>query len=250
MQKTLPKFQVGVTLIELMVAMTLGLFLLLSVSQMFLATGTSSRVDENSARMQEAGRAGIDLISREVRRAGYIVDPTLTAAGTVFTASAPFDANAAISATAATISIRYQGAGDASTQTCSGATVDALSVGVMTFDVNTPAGTTTPALRCRSITATADVTLPFVPNVEALDVTAGVDTTGDMEPDSYVAPSAVTDWTKVRSVRLQLKVRSEDDNLVDTAQAYRDFDGSLTTPTDRRLRRVYSTVISLRNLVP
>lgn len=251
------KFQPGFSLVELMVAVTLGLFLLLSLSQMFLSTGNSSRIDENSARMQESGRAGIALISRELRKAGYIVDPTLAARDAVFPASSLFAAKAAISATADTISIRYQGAGDASTQTCTGDTVDTFSLGVMKFDVATPAGTTTPELRCTSSkfslaagTATTDDTQPFVSNVEAIDVTAGVDTTGDQQPDSYVVPGSVTDWTQVASLRIQLKVRSQDDNLVDTAQAYRDFDGSLVTPTDKRLRRVYSTVISLRNLVP
>lgn len=256
-QEKSQKFQAGFSLVELMVAVTLGLFLLLSLSQMFLSTGASSRIDENSARMQESGRAGIALISRELRKAGYIVDPSLTAPAAVLPASAPFVVKAAISATADTISIRYQGAGDASTQTCTGDTVDTLSLGVMKFDVATPTGTTTPALRCTSSqfslatsTATADDTKPFVPNVEAIDVTAGVDTTGDLEPDSYVAPGSVTDWTQVASLRIQLQVRSEDDNLVEAAQAYRDFSGALVTPTDKRLRRVYSTVISLRNLVP
>lgn len=252
MQEKIKKYQRGFSLVELLVGMVLGLFLLLSLAQMFLSTRASSRSDENIARMQEAGRVGIELMSRELRKAGYISDP-IAQRDIVFPVSAPFQAIAAVSATASTIDLRYQGVGDAFTQTCTGGTVLPATLARLTFDVATSAGTS--ELRCASRIITGGVagtvtTQPFVPNVEALNVLAGEDTTGDLQPDRYVGPSAVTDWTAVTSLSIQLRVVSADDNVVDAPQPYRDFTGALVTPTDRRLRRVYGTVLSLRNLVP
>ena len=38
--------------------------------------------------------------------------------------------------------------------------------------------------------------------------------------------------------------------LTDGAQPYLDFNGNAVTPTDQRLRRNFSAVIALRNLLP
>ncbi|HMR72841.1 MAG TPA: PilW family protein, partial [Candidatus Saccharibacteria bacterium] len=50
----------------------------------------------------------------------------------------------------------------------------------------------------------------------------------------------------VFSVRISLVLRTADDNLVEAPQPY-TINGVTTTPTDRRLRRVFTTTIALRN---
>jgi type IV pilus assembly protein PilW len=241
----------GFSLVELMVAMALGLFLLLGLGQMFLGANISTKSEKNIARMQEAGRVGVELLAREIRKTGYVADPFQTREA-LFPAMAPFQLKTSLSATSTTVSIRYQG--NPQMQTCTGELVPVGASAVQTISI----APGTMDLSCSSVVisslgiAGSINTLPFVPDVEAISVLAGVDTTGDAEPDAYVDPSTITDWSKVTSLNIQMRVVSPDNNLAESPQAYRNFNGVLTTPgaTDRRLRRVYGSVFSLRNLRP
>lgn len=63
--------QHGMTLVELMVAMTIGLVLTVGLGQVYLGTRNVYRVNENAARLQENGRFAIDELSRDIRMAGF-----------------------------------------------------------------------------------------------------------------------------------------------------------------------------------
>jgi type IV pilus assembly protein PilW len=243
----------GFSLVELMVAMVLGLFLLLSLGQMFLSTSTGSRSEKNISRMQEAGRVGVELLAREIRKAGYVASP-FQSRQDLFPVAAPFQLSASVAATSTSVSIRYYG--NPQMQTCTGQQVPSGSTAVQTI---TLAVGTTDLVCSAAVISPAGVsgavsTLPFVPDVEAIFIRAGEDTNipADAQPDRYVEPSTIVDWTTVTSLNIQMRVVSPDSLLSDAAQAYRDFNGALVTPgsTDRRLRRVYGTVLSLRNLKP
>jgi type IV pilus assembly protein PilW len=64
--------QYGVTLIELMVAMTLGVIVLGSAIQMFSANKQSYRLSTALARVQEDGRFAMASMARDIRMAGYV----------------------------------------------------------------------------------------------------------------------------------------------------------------------------------
>lgn len=64
-------YQRGLSLIEIMVALTLGLILTLGLTQIFVANSQSFRLAEASSRVQESGRIGLSILSREVRNADY-----------------------------------------------------------------------------------------------------------------------------------------------------------------------------------
>lgn len=59
------------TLIELMVALAISLFLLMGVIQIFIGNKLTYRVQENLSRMQEDGRNAVELLNREIRMANY-----------------------------------------------------------------------------------------------------------------------------------------------------------------------------------
>ena len=63
--------QQGMTLIEILIALVLGLFLLAGIFQIFLSSKQSYRMQENMSRMQENGRFAMEFISRDVRMADY-----------------------------------------------------------------------------------------------------------------------------------------------------------------------------------
>lgn len=63
--------QVGVTLVELMVAMVIGLVVVIALSAVFVSSSTSRREVESSADVIENGRYALDAMSRELTQAGF-----------------------------------------------------------------------------------------------------------------------------------------------------------------------------------
>ncbi len=61
----------GFSLIELMVAMALGVFILAGVIQIFISNKQSYRLQEGQSRVQENARYVLELLGRDVREAGY-----------------------------------------------------------------------------------------------------------------------------------------------------------------------------------
>lgn len=62
--------QEGLSLIELMVALAISLFLLMGISYIYTGSKQTYRVEENLARMQESGRLAFEYLSRDIRQAG------------------------------------------------------------------------------------------------------------------------------------------------------------------------------------
>ncbi len=68
---TLWHAQRGLTLVELMIAMLLGLVLSAAIIQVFLSTKNVHRMQADLARIQENGRFATEILSRDIRMAGY-----------------------------------------------------------------------------------------------------------------------------------------------------------------------------------
>lgn len=64
--------QQGITLVELMVAMVIGLFLSAGVMQLFVSNKQTYRVTENMSRLQENGRFAMLFLTNDIRMAGYM----------------------------------------------------------------------------------------------------------------------------------------------------------------------------------
>lgn len=69
--KTTPRHQQGMTLIELMIAMVISLALLGGLSEVYLGSKQSYNLVEESSRLQENGRFATDILTREIRGAGF-----------------------------------------------------------------------------------------------------------------------------------------------------------------------------------
>jgi type IV pilus assembly protein PilW len=240
--------QGGFSPVELLISVTLALFLVVSMGSMLVASNRTSRAGDNLTQMQDAGRLALDLIGREIRKAGYrnqrqftldVIFPSLGS-------SSPFLAfaeSASLAGGDAALSLRYQSSGDTFTADCLGVTSGANTMIVQHLSVS--AG----ELICTRPGSSPAALVPFI---EALNITYGEDTTTppDAAAERYVAGASVTDWTRITSVNVQVRVVSPDDGLADAPQSYVDLDGTVVTPTDRRLRRTYSSVIALRNVLP
>lgn len=87
----------GYSLVEVMIAMALGLIILLAVTALFVANKEGSRVIDDKARMEQEGRLAINLMAFHLRMAGSgalvstsitlpdKINPTKTVKGTVLT---------------------------------------------------------------------------------------------------------------------------------------------------------------------
>lgn len=62
----------GFTLVELMVALTIGLIIIVAVGRIFISTRTTHQTDTGLARVQENARFAMDFVQREIRMAGYL----------------------------------------------------------------------------------------------------------------------------------------------------------------------------------
>ncbi len=96
--------QQGFSLIELMVAILISTILLLGVLELFGDTFRSDRTHTELARVQENGRVAMELIAREVRRAGYQGCASAAVDRTVAGVTYPEDAILGNSATSFTVS--------------------------------------------------------------------------------------------------------------------------------------------------
>jgi len=64
-------YQSGMTLIEIMIALLIGAFLLGGVLQIFINSKQTNRMQESLSRLQENGRFALDFLAKDIRMAGY-----------------------------------------------------------------------------------------------------------------------------------------------------------------------------------
>src|SRR5260221_4524368 len=63
--------QRGVTLVELLVGLTIGLVLSLAASSIYLATTETSRATKAHGDINETGKLALDIVGREIEKAGF-----------------------------------------------------------------------------------------------------------------------------------------------------------------------------------
>ncbi len=234
----------GFSLVELMVAMTIGLVLLLVIGTVFVSSRQTFNEQENQARLQESGRFALEVIGRSVKQAGHVEIP-FSGFKAEFEGTAINGANGSGS-TADTITLQFEGTlGDSDCETT------AVTVAGQVIQNHFSIDATNAELQC-------DGNLPNVPgvpstgrallsNVEDLQILYGIDTDANQSVDQYV--DLPGDWEQVITARICVLVRSEKTNII-IAGNYLDCNGnSVAIPADRRLRRPFTATFNLRNRI-
>jgi len=250
----------GFTLVEMMVALALGMLLAIVVAQLFANTRDSNRATEDASRIQESMRYAATIIGRTVRIAGYKSNPTADSA-TIFPAAArALDGTNGAATASDTLIVRFQGGGPTSA-TADNTILNCLGVGVAPdftgtnksynrFSIATGADGRN-ALFCN--TDAANPTLAgteLVPGVEAMQVIFGEDTTADGTADRFVPVGSVTELDNVVAVRVYLLLSGGDGVKLDAATANYTVGGVAYSFTDKRIRRIVTQTIVLRNRAP
>ena len=65
------KVQIGVTLVELMVGMLVGLLLIAFTASAYIAQSQTTRATDESSRLQETARVAVNALERTIRLAGF-----------------------------------------------------------------------------------------------------------------------------------------------------------------------------------
>ncbi|MEE9354251.1 MAG: PilW family protein [Methylococcaceae bacterium] len=278
---TMKKNQTGISLVELMVSLTIGLFLLAGLIQMFVTTKKSYNVQDSLSRIEENSRFALDTLSRTIRLAGYKTDPWQDNSSafpvvTLFPGSGQYISGTEGGVTDSdSINIRYQGsvnsAGVADNRVfdCAGTSIGNTTV-ELSFSISGS------DLVCSINGATPVV---MVDNVAHMQILYGIDAGGDGAANQYVVASSVTNWVNVVSAKIGLVFSSEDiegkrnlasqtlsfpdlsanpmnamfdqdnDGHPDLFKSYGSSDFDTQTAPDKRLYKVYTATITIRNSV-
>lgn len=255
--KRYPKQQKGLTLIEILIALLLGAFLIGGVLEIFVNTRETYRMQEALSRLQENGRFAMEFIGRDIRMAGYsfcpkplaisaLEPPTPTPLSTAvpyFLNATNGNLNGANQDSPDSISMRWIGG-----NTCPQVPGDTVSIAYDVF--------TNPATGIRELRRDIDGAGPAVPvalieGVENMQVLYGYDTDDTMRgtPEFYGVVDQVADLRRVVSVRVSLLLYSTDPFVLDVP-ASPMFNNEVTNniaPRDRRVRRVFTSTFTLRN---
>jgi type IV pilus assembly protein PilW len=218
----------GFTLIELMVAITLSIFLVGGLLMMVQSTRDAFGKQNLLAQLQDNERLVMTFVAEVVESAGYFPDPVHNTSAAIFpgtfniphggsfvTAGQAVFGTSSAAAAGDTVTIRYAALPNDNVFNCLGTqnTTAAIDVFVNTFWVNT-ANANNPILTCTvSSAAIAATDVPLVNGVQNLTILYGVKRsildTGSCA-DTYLtaaqmAPVAFPlDWANVCSINLQI----------------------------------------------
>ena len=263
--------QRGFSLIELMIAMVLGLLLTVVLSQLFITSKRNFSSTDDTARMQENIRFATQMLMRHVRLAGYRNDATIAPAttfppGTDSAGLFGTEGGAGPPIPSDSIKIRFQGSGSGTSSArasmataymtaddtnadglvvdCRGYKVHSSLIALNEYSIATGANGSN-ALFCNGSELVSDV--------DSMQIIYGVDTDTPTQentygPNYYVSASGVTNMDLVTAVKIALLFRSPNPTSdVTISKSYNLLGTTIPSFGDMRSRRVASVTINLRN---
>lgn len=243
----------GMTLIELMISIVLGLLLVAVVIQIYVGSKATYNKQEDLSRLQENGRVALDVIGRVARISGFKSNPAADLS-TLFPSTArAITGTPGAGSSSDSLVIRFQGSGnglgtaDGSVVDCLGTTYDSNVTIYNRLYIDNNATTGRPGLFCDTGTVIAEV----INDIENMRFLYGVDISGDGVVDYYVPAGLVPNWDQVASLRIGLVAATP--NLINPTLDTSTYNvaGITYDPVDdRRSRRLYSMTIALRNRTP
>ncbi len=217
--------QSGLSLIELMVAITLGLMITTTLGYILMGSRSTYRTQDASARVQDTGRFALGFIGRQLRSAGRVdISPLASAVVVPVTEPIRPSTAATLPSNATQLTVEYQ-----DTQDCNGNGVASV-INQISLDGNRQ-------LQCLGNGSVNSQ--PFAEEVEELQFRY---TNGNGMWTATPTPPVV-------AVEVCIRVRSFANGVVNTTQTIRDCAGNNFTPNpaDTRLRRTFTSVFALRN---
>ncbi len=225
--------ETGLTLVELMISLVVGLILIAAVFNMYTGNVRSARFTEGLQSIQENGRYAVSVLQRELRLAGY--SPLNGPNGQI-------DAFDIASSNATTLVIQTRQAFD-----CNGLdtnATDGLAINTYTLD------TTKNELTCTGNQA-GSAPMAVVEDVEQFQILFGIDDDSDTstcEPQRYVPFEKSLESSEVVALRFALLINSGNPiRTRNVSKTYVLLDKEVTSGSDRLVREVFGGTVLLRN---
>jgi type IV pilus assembly protein PilW len=267
----------GFTLIELMVAMILGLLVVLIVTQFMLTSRQTYSTTREYGRVQETARYALDEMSAYIRMAGFSVNgenPAFFYTGLCATGgSSETCSNDGTGSTGMTLSdqiaVLTNPIDDNGDNFNDGDDTDDLAEDCTNSDGAGSSGEINPSsfhqvanvfyigvngsvssLYCRGYNVTTlswvSNAIPLIDGIDGLQVQYGMtDATGTR----YMPATAVTDWTAIVAVKIQLLASTGDAESGNefATRSYQLLDSAAVSYTDSFNRQVFSTTVRINN---
>lgn len=203
----------GFTLVELMIAILIGLFLTAGLLTLVQAMKRSTTSQSGLSQLQDNERLAMSLIASVVQSSGYFPNPLTNTAATMFTVTAVapiFAAGQFMTGTHAaavpgdTLSLRYSTAGGDNVLNCAGGKSPLGTPKTWTATLSIDGNKN---LQCVLFDGTTTTTVQLVSGVTNLQVLYGVQTNASAlynSADTYLTATAMTTayWGAVRSVKV------------------------------------------------
>lgn len=237
-------FQQGLTLIELMVALLLGLIFSAAAFQLLFANQRTFELQQTIAMLQEDGQMAMRYITADIRNAGRGTILQGTIPPIVLNSDAPHGHSQ--DGTNDELVVQYFGTAD-----CQG------TPSLIEAEIINRYYVQNGALLCSGNLSTGAAEL--LNGVESFQVQYGLDTDKDTNlgvtlytnaSETMLDPSAAgaDDAPVLVAVRLAVLLRSQElQHVPARASTYYLLDEEVTAPSDSRLRRVFSTTVHIRN---
>jgi type IV pilus assembly protein PilW len=243
MHNTIHRDQQGLTLIEIMIAITISLLLLAGVMQIFISSKSSYNLQNGLGRLQENGRYAMNILARDIGMAGHYITPSdyedvkypVIEANTTDNTTVNTDLGFTVENNKASdvIEITYISATDCLGNATGGTAVDR-------FYLN---GTDLMCLGNGSVTSQI-----LAEGVENMQLLYGEDMDNDTIADVYVTPGNVTEWLNIKSVRIALLINSVESVGGEDTNVYALLNAPPIGPIEDNLtRKVFTRTILLRN---
>ena len=261
-----PFHQKGLSLVELLISMLLGLILTAGALQMMLASQEIYQATDTLSRIQENGRFALNFLAKDIRMAGH--NTSENAQGKAFWdgacgATDPCTANGAAVGDSDQIGILMDPSNDLD---CIGNALggeDTVIANVYYVD-DSPADPLISSLYCRGFDLAANNWIsagqPLVDGVENMQILYGVtDPAANNTITNYISADAVhilanadpESWGEIGAVRISLLLNNGQarGNGNNQQHLFDLLDAPTFDVTDQHNRQVFSTTITINNII-
>lgn len=267
------KKQSGLSLLELLIAMVVGLFIILGISSVYVGNKRSSLTTNELTQLQDNGRAVLQLLSDVIQHTAY-TSTSVAPVDDMFIRSAVPTSMCSDGSDSVVNTALFK---PLENNTALGDTIGVVFMGDATLNQDCAAGVLPPACQYGGTAATTasriynyfsveknanDVPVlmcagsrtnsaqEIAEGVENIQFTYGEDLDGDGTADRYVNATNVTNWGSIVSVNIAVLVRSLAPVAVaNTARSYRLSEDAIVSTNDKYLRAVFTSTVRLRNVL-
>ncbi|AUD78572.1 pilus assembly protein PilW [Kangiella profundi] len=221
------------TLVEMMVAMLIGLIIIAGIVMLFVSSKQTYRLNTAMTHVHDNGRFAMNYLVSDLRKAGWVDSDIVTVDG--HSLAAPFDQltdNIEVTGGQASdgLTVRYYGE-----ENCIG---DKPADGIVRNQYQLQATADgLPELKCNGAS--------LIKNVESFQIRYGVLTANGLQ---YVTSDSVSDISLLQTLQIAFSVASDEKNVIDKNVSLNGvLDEGPYSFNDGRYRKVFTSTIVLNN---